>query len=187
MCRLSTQHFRYIIVLKLIAFVLVAGAFVYGQSLGDIARESREKKAASPTSAKVITNADLPKDPDGEEKGVTAASPASPQNAAASRKAAAQRAAEQRAAGQWKQKIVAQKNTVAILQARVDALRASIQFVDPNITYDYYSALAYNRRQAREMERLKVMEVQLAAEKQKLEDMQEAARHAGMHTPVYDP
>ena len=39
-----------------------------GQSLGEIARKNQEKKSAagsSTTAPKVITNADLPKDPDG--------------------------------------------------------------------------------------------------------------------------
>jgi CCR4-NOT transcriptional regulation complex NOT5 subunit len=172
-----------------VAFVALVGGLVHGQSLGDIARENREKKSASGSTkpAKVITNKDLPTDPDGEASTDNAPTAPSPESVAASRKAAAQRAAEQRAAEQWKQKILAQKNVIANLQARADALRASIQFVDPDHTYDSYSPLAYNRHQARQVERLKGMEAQLAGQKQKLEDMQEAARHAGMHTPVYDP
>lgn len=184
MRRLFPSQFRHI---RLLVFVLGAGALVWGQSLGEVARENREKKAASTSApAKVITNADLGIDPDGNQSAEDAPA-SSPASAVASRKAAEQRAAEQRAAGQWKKKILAQKNTIATLQARVDALRATIQFVDPNTTYDYYSALAYNRSQARQIERLKVLEAQLAGQQQKLEDMQEAARHAGMHTPVYDP
>jgi hypothetical protein len=173
--------------LGVLVFAVLVGGLVHAQSLGDIARENREKKAASgsATPAKVITNKDLPTDPDGDTDNAPTAP--SPESVAASRKAAAQRAAEQRAAEQWKQKILAQKNVIANLQARVDALRASIQYVDPDHTYDYYSALAYNRHQARQVERLRGMEAQLAGQKQKLEDMQEAARHAGMHTPVYDP
>jgi hypothetical protein len=182
MRRVSTHYFRCILLSKSLAFVLVAGALVYGQSLGDVARESREKKAASAsTPAKVITNADLAKD-DEESLDEPQAVPA--ETAASSRKAVAQRAAEQRAAEHWRQKILAQKNTIAEMQARVDALRASIQFVDPNA---YSNGYVYNRYQARQIERLKVMEAQLAGQKQKLEDMQETARHAGMHTPVYDP
>jgi hypothetical protein len=183
---LSNQHYRdYPFVLS---FVLLMSASVYGQSLGDVARENREKKAATTsTQAKVITNADLTQDPDGGESAGEAQRAGSPESAGASRKAADQRAAEQRAAERWKQRILAQKYTIANLQARVDALKASIQFMDPNTTYDYSSGLAYNRRQARQLERLKVMEAELGQQKQKLEDMQDAARHAGMHTAVYDP
>jgi len=168
------------------------------QSLGEIARENQEKKSAATTAPKVFTNADLPKDPDGYTGPPASqdqdASP-SPDNAAASRvenrRAAQQRAAEQRAAEQWRQQIFAQKNRVAILQQRVARLRARIHFVDPGNPYasdpSYWAGLAYNAQETRLMERLHDMEVQLSQQKHKLEDMQEAARHAGMHTNVYDP
>ncbi len=182
MRRTCVPGFPSIICLEAFAFVLGAAALVYGQSLGDVARENREKKAASPTATKVITNSDLKTDPDGDASSEDAS--ASPKNTAASAKAAQQRAAEQHAAEQWKQKILAEKRAVADLQARVDALRASIEFVDPNA---YSNGYIYNRFQARQLERLKVMEAQLAGQKEKLEEMQETARHAGMHTAVYDP
>jgi hypothetical protein len=47
--------------------------------------------------------------------------------------------------------------------------------------------MAQNQYQARQLERLAQMQLQLNQQKKKLEDMQEAARHAGMHTAVYDP
>jgi len=167
------------------------------QSLGEIARKNQEKKSAagsSTTAPKVITNADLPKDPDGytgpPASPDQSASP-SPENAAESRRTAQQRAAQQRAAEQWRQQILAQKNRVAILQQRVARLRARIHFVDPGNPYasdpSYWAGLAYNAQETRLMERLHDMEVQLSQQKHKLEDMQEAARHAGMHTNVYDP
>ncbi len=179
MRRTSTQ-FGYI---TLLAFVLACGALAGGQSLGDVARENREKKASNPSArAKVITNTDLGIDPEGDAPEDEAAS--SPKSGAASRKAEEQRAAEQRAAEQWKQKILAQKRTIANLQVRVDALRSSIEFVDPN---GYSNGYVYNRFQARQLERLKIMEAELAEQKQKLDDMQDTARRAGMHTAVYDP
>ncbi len=52
---------------KILAIALLMGSVAYGQSLGDIARENREKqnagRPASTTTPKVITNKDLPKDP----------------------------------------------------------------------------------------------------------------------------
>ncbi len=193
MLRVSGQRFHLHIFLTILAWLLVTGAPSYGQSLGDVARENREKKAASPSAAapKVITNADLPKDPDADAS--TNAGPAdaqtapSAEDAASSKKAAAQRAAEQRAAERWKRLILAQKAVIANLQTQVDDLKASIHFVDPNATYDYYAGLAYNRYEARQLERLKRTEQRLEEQKKKLEDMQEAARRAGMHTAVYDP
>ncbi|MGB9232879.1 MAG: hypothetical protein WCC04_00565 [Terriglobales bacterium] len=167
-----------------------------GQSLGEIARENQEKKAAgssTTTPPKVITNADLPKNAGGDADPVNQnQNPAAkPPNSAASRKAAQQRVAEQRAAEQWKKNILAQESVVANLQGRVDRLRARIHFADPGNPYSsgigYYGGLAYNAQEAREMERLHEMEDQLNQQKKKLEQMQEAARHAGMHTTVYDP
>ena len=196
MLRVSSQRFHANIILEISALLFLTGGAGYSQSLGDAARENREKKAAetSTTPPKVITNADLPKNPNGStgatEENNMPATP-SPADAAASRKAAEQRADDQRAAHHWKKQILAQKNTMANQQARIDKLRASIHFFDPNYncdtTYCYYAGVAHNRRQAQRMERVKQMEQQLDQQKQKLEEMQEAARHAGMHTAVYDP
>jgi hypothetical protein len=190
MLRVSSQRFHANIILEISALLFLTGGAGYSQSLGDAARENREKKAAetSTTPPKVITNADLPKNPNGST-GATEENnmPATPSPA----DAAEQRADDQRAAHHWKKQILAQKNTIADQQARIDKLRASIHFVDPNYncdaTYCYYAGVAHNRRQAQRMERLKQMEQQLDQQKQKLEEMQEAARHAGMHTAVYDP
>ena len=192
MLRVSSQRFHANIIIEILALLFLTGGAGYSQSLGDAARENRDKKAAetSATPPKVITNADLPKNPDGDT-GATEENnmPATPSlaDAAASRKAAEQRADDQRAAHHWKKQILAQKNTIADQQARIDKLRASLHFFDRNYYYDYYGRVEDNRRQAQRMERLKQMEQQLDQQKQKLEEMQEAARHAGMHTAVYDP
>ena len=192
MLRVSSQPFHANIILEISALLFLTGGAGYSQSLGDAARENREKKAAetSTTPPKVITSADLPKNPNGStgatEENNMPATPSSA-DAAASRKAAEQRADDQRAAHHWKKQILAQKNTMANQQARIDKLRASLHFFDRNYYYDYYGRVEDNRRQAQRMERLKQMEQQLDQQKQKLEEMQEAARHAGMHTAVYDP
>lgn len=128
MLRVSSQRFHANIIIEILALLFLTGVAGYSQSLGDAARENREKKAAeTPTTPpKVITNADLPKNPEGSagatEENNMPATP-SPADAAASRKAAGQRADEQRAADHWKQQILAQKNTIANQQARVDKLR----------------------------------------------------------------
>ena len=55
--------------LTICAIALLTSSAAYGQSLGDIARENREKKTddASAAQPKAITNADLPKDPDASQ------------------------------------------------------------------------------------------------------------------------
>jgi flagellar motility protein MotE (MotC chaperone) len=185
----QTPNRRTLIFFTLLAALLLASQMLFAQSLGDVARENRDKKATETTPPKVITNATLPRDPDPE---VTPAAPHNEtpmpsDNAEASRRAARQRAAEQRAAEQWKQKIIAQQNTIASLRLRVDRLKASIHFLDPNTQYDPYAGVAQNQYQARQLERLAQLQQQLDQQRKRLEDMQEAARHAGMHTTVYDP
>ena len=176
--------------LTVFAVVLFLTAeMAFSQSLGDVARENQQKKAADTSSApaKVITNADLPKNPDGYTGPPTAEEQPPAPDTAASHRATAQRATERRSAEQWKRQILAQRNVIANLQERVDRLRGSIRFVDPNVAYDYYAGTTFNRSQAAQMQRLKELDQQLAEQKRRLLDLQEAARHAGMHTPVYDP
>lgn len=180
-----------------IALLLMMIVSAYGQSLGDIARENREKKSddASTTPPRVITNKDLPKDPAANQELSTA--PAETDAAASStpadhrsddhraaHRSAEQRISEQRAVDQWKRQILAQKNKVVILQARIDLLKASMQ---PTNSTAQYESLTYNHYQARQWQRIEQAQQQLDEQKMKLEQMQEAARHAGMRTAVYDP
>jgi len=167
-----------------IALLMISAA--YGQSLGDIARANREKQNAENASAaqpKVITNANLPKDPDANEEPAEAPSGASVSSTAADHRSAQQRLAEQRAADQWKRQILAQKNKMATLQARIDQLNASIRSAGGSAQYEG----PYNRYQARQLQRVAQIQLQLDEQKMKLDQMQEAARHAGMHSAVYDP
>lgn len=177
--------------LSVVAIALWVTSAAYGQSLGDVARENREKKQSEDASAapsKVITNKDLPRDPDANQGSpetqpradVAASSQAADRMA---QRATEQRMAEQRAAEQWKRQILAQKNKMAALQARIDTLKASIHSVGGTVQ----SEGPYNRYQTRQLERLAQMQQRLDVQRVKLEQMQEAARHAGMHTAVYDP
>ncbi len=195
--------------LKILAIALLVVPLSYAQSLGDVARENREKKAedASTAPAKVITNKDLPKDPEADQDAADApagtdaasAKPAdhasadqrSPDQRAAEQRAThravqrsmQQRLAEQRAAEQWKRQIVAQENRVAALQSRMDQLNASMRATYGSTQYE----APYSRPQAWQMQRLAQMQQQLDQQRMKLAEMQEAARRAGMHTVVYDP
>ena len=174
------------IFLTISASALLMSSAAYGQSLGDIARENREKQNAENASAvqpKVITNANLPKDPDADQEPAEAQSEASASSQAADHRSAQQRLAEQRAADQWKRQILAQENKMATLQARIDQLNASIRSAGGSVQYEG----PYNRYQARKLERVAQIQLQLDEQKMKLDQMQEAARHAGMHSAVYDP
>jgi len=176
------------------AIALVMSSAAYGQSLGDVARENRGKKTedASAVQPKVITNAELSKDTDSNPKPSASEGPmdeapsgasAAASSKAADHRSAQQRLAEQRAADQWKRQILTKKNKMATLQARIDQLNASIRFAGGSVQYEG----PYSRYQARQLQRVAQIQLQLDEQKLKLDQMQEAARHAGMHTAVYDP
>lgn len=174
------------IFLTIFAIALLMSSAAYGQSLGDIARANREKQNAENASAaqpKVITNANLPKDQDANQEPAEAQPGATASSTAADHRSAQQRLTEERAADQWKRQILAQKNKMATLQARIDQLNASIRSAGGSVQYEG----PYNRYQARQMQRVAQIQLQLDEQKMKLDQMQEAARHAGLHSAVYDP
>jgi hypothetical protein len=163
-----------------IAFLLSAAAF--GQSLGDVARANRDQQQAQQaagTTPKVITNADLPSAPSDTPPSDV---PPRPTNRASDRKLAQDQVAQQRIAQQWRARILAQKNKVAELQARVDRMNAALHPAG-GVVYDNPSS----RSQARQMENLAQMQQTLDQQKQQLSALQDEARRAGMHTSVYDP
>jgi hypothetical protein len=173
------------------AIVLFAGMSASAQSLGDVARENREKKAqdGSTTPSKVITNKDLQKDPDGAEEDSDESQPEqagpelSAEQRAAARRSTQHRLAERRASEQRKRQILEQKNRIAALQARIDQINADIQSAGGSVQYEP----PYNVYQARQLRRASEIQRQLDAQKIKLSELQEAARRAGMHSAVYDP
>jgi hypothetical protein len=163
--------------------VLLLASAAYGQSLGDVARQNREKQKAKDPAAtkKVITNENLPA---GADDGFTppstpGAQPESPGSAASSASVGGKQSA-----AEWKSRIQAQKDAIANLQGQVDKLNASIHFVVAN---EYYNGVQYNEAQVRKQQQVEQMQRRLAEEKSKLEKMQEAARQAGMGSAVYDP
>ena len=173
--------------------VLSLGALAFGQSgqsLGDVARANREKQAVqneSGTRPKVITNQDLPSDPgelpDTSLPMTTVSGVSHPHDERSDRRLAQQDLADQRAGAQWKERIQAQESKIAEIQARIDQLNQAIHGATGQVQYEG----PYNRYRARQMQRLVATQETLDQQKQKLEQMQEAARHAGMHTAVYDP
>ena len=175
---------------KLSAVASLAIAFwtipaIQCQSLGDIARANREKQktdAPSVTPPKVITNADLPKNSNQEDDDTVAPSETSGSKPADHR-SAQQAMNERRAAEQWKRQILGQKRKVANLQARVDQINGSIQAENGSVQYEGPNG----RSQARQMQQVAQIQLQLDEQKRTLAEMQEFARHAGMHTTVYDP
>jgi hypothetical protein len=90
---------------------------------------------------------------------------------------------QQRTGEQWRERIQNQEGRIAELQAQIDQMNASVHSAGGATR----SEGPYNRYQARQMQRVAQLQETLDVQKQKLTMMQEAARHAGMHTNVYDP
>lgn len=177
------------------AVVLLLGATALAQSgpsLGDIARANREKQQAQQTNGtlpKVITNSDLPADP----PGVPESDPSEPmtmvsgmshsfENRSYDQRFAEQDRTQLRAGEQWRERIQNQEGRIAELQARIEQMNASMRNSGSTIFEG-----PYNRYQARQMQHIAQMQEMLDVQKRRLVMMQEAARHAGMHTNVYDP
>jgi hypothetical protein len=173
---------------RVFGLVLLLNLAGFGQSLGDVARENREKQSLEgPAATKpiVITNTELQKDHDanGESDDVPSSGDRSPSNKAVRPGPPDQHSLQLRSAEKWKRQIVAQEDKIADLQARIDQLKASIrssqgtaQFETPNSRYE-----------VRQLDRIAEITLQLNSQKRKLAEMQESARQAGMHTTVYDP
>ncbi len=164
------------------------------QSLGDVARENQKKKAPAHSSSQVITNSEL----SGSEeihnplKSRTNKSATSTANTTPNTKTNQQPAIDPRVAERWKKQIAVQKNVIAHTEAQIVELRAHISSIDPafathSAQTEYYSNMTYDLRLGAQLAQLHAMEEQLAQQRQKLDEMQEFARHAGMHTTTYDP
>lgn len=151
----------------------------YAQSLGDVAREQRQKQQAKDpkTASKVVTNDEIPESPD--------ASTDSPDdNPGAPESSPAASSAGKKTAEQWKAEITIRKARIAALQSQADKLNDSVHFVEAN---RYYNGVQYNQYQLKKQQAAQRMQKQLDTEKKALGDAQEAARKAGFGSAVYDP
>ena len=159
------------------AALIAMTAAAFGQSLGDVAREQRQKQQAKTSQAvpKVITNEDL-----GEPEDST------PQASSAESKQDVPHSSSlgSRSAEQWKSQIEAQKRAIAALQKRIDEVNSSVHFARASATW---REVQHNERQEQKLDQVQQMQNQLAAEQKKLEDMQESARREGFGSSVYDP
>lgn len=159
--------------------VLSVVAVSYGQSLGDVARQQRQKQQAKDAHAtrKVVTNEDIPEQ--AESASSTTVTTDDHQNAPA-----APASNDTHAGEQWKAKIEEQRSSVASLQSQIDKLNSSIHFAGGNCVAN---CVQYNERQVQKQEEVQRMQKQLDEEKKRLEDLQESARKAGLGSSVYEP
>jgi hypothetical protein len=167
------QACKIIAIIGLISFTVTSRA----QSLGDVAREQRQKQAKDThTERKVVTNEDIPESPEATSTTSVSDEPETTPAAPASN--------DTHAAEQWKAKLGTQRGTVASLQSQIDKLNASIHFAGPNCVAN---CVQYNERQIHKQDEVERLQKQLEEQKQKLENMQESARKAGLGNSVYEP
>jgi hypothetical protein len=148
------------------------------ESLGDVARQQRQKQQAKDPKAapNVVTNEEIPESPD--------ASATSANDNDGPSESASSSSTGKRTAGQWKAEIVARKTRIAALQSQVERLNDSVHFVEAN---RYYNGVQYNQYQLKKQQEAQRMQKQLDSEKKALGDAQESARKAGFGSAVYDP
>jgi len=173
--------------LRILAFVFCLNLAAYGQqSLGEIARQYREKLQADQAAGKgpkVYTNQDIPPADQVGTPEPPAERSARPRYQAFDNHSVDRSYTQQPAPWEWRRNIVMQQNRVAGLQTRIDRLNGMLH--SPYGTAQYEGP--YNRNQMRAQERLGDLQQALDVERRKLDAMQEAARHAGMQSSVYEP
>ena len=166
--------------LNIAALLILLSAAGYAQSLGDVARQTRQKQASKPATArKVVTDEDIPSHPlDADSSKDDVTKPGGDENPSA---AAVNSSAN---AEQTKASFLAQKQKIKDFQKQLDDLRASIYYVETN---RYTNGVQYNQYQQRKQQEADRMQKKLDEVKKNLESQQEAARKAGFGSAVYDP
>lgn len=162
------------------ALLLTLGAHLDAQSLGDVARAPQQSKQQSgtPATKKVYTNEDLKSGSSSEESAEPLSQPSADKHEAKTQDQPAQQFTPE----QWKALIQAQKDKIADLQQKIDKAQARVHYVQSDL---YYNGVQHNEREKRYQEQIDRAKSVLDQEKQKLAEMQEAARQAGMGNAVY--
>jgi hypothetical protein len=158
------------------------------QSLGDVARKTRQQKQNKetqdksgqvPAKSKVITNEEISghSEPatDASGSGGTVHGTADSHSTSGGAKMPAE---------QWKSQIRAQKEAVSTLQSNIDKLQDSVQYAPANCVS---GCVQWNEHQQQKQQEVDRMRAQLQTQKQHLQEMQESARQQGYGSSVYDP
>lgn len=156
------------------------------QSLGDVARQAKQQKLRSEgntdpstnpqkpsKSTHVITNEEIP-----EHEDTTTTAPQSGDSLSVPPDKE-----QKRPADYWKSHILQAKRSIASLQHSIDDLTSSIRFSQGN----YEKHVDWNERQRRKQQEVENLKSQLERLQKHLEELQEAARHQGYGSSVYEP
>ena len=171
----------------LLALAGLLATVAAAQSLGDYARQQRAKKPAAPAGAKVYTNDNLPTSGILSEVGqlAPAPEPVSPKAAAAAQKVEQEKAEEQKnLEAQWRAKVTEQKRNIAQIQRELDIFvrESKLRQIANGSDTAAQMYQAGRLREAEQKDQAEVAEKQQAldAAKQKLEDMKDELRKAGL-------
>jgi len=159
------------------------------ESLGDVARQARQQKQDKDSQGnkdgdaakapKVITNEEI----SSGSRSVSEDSSSVAKTRNASESPSGSESAKQ-SAESWRSQILAQKQTIATLQAEISRVNDSIQFAPANCVS---GCVQWNERQQQKQQEVERMRSQLDTLIQHLQEMQEAARQQGYGSSVYDP
>lgn len=167
--------------LSIILPLLLLTSFCTSQSLGDYARQVQQQKQqkSGASAAKVVTNDDLSPSP--------AAKPApdpDPKKSQAKPEQVKTLAYESFTPEMWERAITGQKHWVAFLQKEADKLKTPPppQFDPKKIATDSETRNYWEERGIQQQYAL-----QIADQQNKLKEMQDEAKKAGMPPSIYDP
>jgi len=167
----------------LVVFALLAKGQDASQSLGDVARKTREQKQqAKDAQDKSKVPAKAPRVITDEQVAHSVSEQSSDEStsAAATEKLPSTKIPPE----QWKSRILAQKTVVSTLENNIQKENDSIQFAPANCVS---GCLQWNERQRQKQADVERMQSRLKDEQKKLEEMQEAARQQGYGSSVSDP
>jgi LAS superfamily LD-carboxypeptidase LdcB len=169
-------------------FALLAKGQDDQQSLGDVARKTREQKLQSKDAqSKTKTAAKAPRVITDEEVAHSTTDPTaagSGRNDSSTAASATDSAPGKLPPDQWKSRISAQKNAVSTLQSNIDKVNESIQFAPGNCVS---GCVQWNERQKQKQAEVERMRAELAEQQKRLDEMQDAARQQGYGSSVTDP
>jgi hypothetical protein len=180
-----------------VLLVVLAGGAAWSQSLGDYARSVKKEKSQQPATKKVYDNDNLPKTDHLSTVGPAAEEPAQstseneekPEQVQAGQPSATKSEAKEANSAEkewkdWQQKIAKQKEAVALAEREADVLdreyrlRAAAFYADAGNRLR--NQAQWDKQDSEYRAQSEEKRKQVEAEKQKLSDLQEAARKAGV-------
>ena len=192
----------------LAASALLCAFAAYGQdsqSLGDVARQTRQQKQQKDAPAKDATSKDASSKPaSGTNASAKAAQPKSPhvitndeipshltptKTAAGGPQTADQpdtvlsSSDRDARAEQLKSQIQSQKNAIASLESEIADLSESVRYAGGNCVAN---CVQWNERQKEKQDQVESMKTQLEEQKKQLESVQDSARKQGFGSSVYE-